>query len=91
MFPTQRLPVRRATRSRGHWTWVTIMFVLVSSNGRLLSSPQDNILRAREEIGRGARGRATPTPSAIQGVERLAVGACTISRPRAEHGAGVRP
>lgn len=59
MFPTQRLPVRRATRSRGHWTWVTIMFVLVSSNGRLLSSPQDNILRAREEIGRFASDRQT--------------------------------
>ena len=29
---------RRATRSRGHWTHVILMFVLVSSNGRLLSS-----------------------------------------------------
>ena len=55
---------RRATRSRGHWTHVILMFVLVSSNGRLLSSPpfstaREDFDRAREDVTRFASERAT--------------------------------
>ena len=75
MPPLRAFISSRAVRSRGHWTWVSIMFVLVSSNGRLLSTPQavqarEELLKARDQVSHFAKERTTQLQQLVRRIRK---------------------